>query len=367
LKVDTWNILKNYAKKSLLFIDDEIQLRSIIISNSNQNEFVYSMQMSLFHRLKLLKHSAMLLTIQYRMINVIENMIFILFYDQRLQNEHETDIKSRFISQTIVQYAHDKWFIRSSLIFIDVLEHTNKDNTSSFFNLINAFVIMKLTIDFIKKKIMKSIELVILIFYQIQMKVYRQVIKNLFLIEFLMINIQIKTINFMQRNQASVIIMNVIMCKKINFLRLRNRVNMTCFRVMNELFIVDDVTSIMKEKIFRHRHIDNVFTFIIEKSTLVKANHERLSSWISTSFVSRDLKDQTFDKEIDQSITSTEEWKKNAVHETKSEIVSSAWNDLNVQTFVEENNQWITFIEEWKEHAEHETKATIISSSWDVW
>jgi long-subunit acyl-CoA synthetase (AMP-forming) len=102
LKVDTWNILKNYAKKSLLFIDDETQLRSIIINNSNQNEFVYSMQMSLFHRLKLLKHSAMLLTIQYRMINVIENMIFILFYDQKLQNEHETNIKSRFISQTIV-------------------------------------------------------------------------------------------------------------------------------------------------------------------------------------------------------------------------------------------------------------------------
>jgi hypothetical protein len=68
LKVDIWNILNNYVKKFLLLIDDDAQLRSIILSDSNQNEFVYSMLMSLFHRLKLLKHSSMLLKIQYRML-----------------------------------------------------------------------------------------------------------------------------------------------------------------------------------------------------------------------------------------------------------------------------------------------------------
>ncbi len=56
------------------------------------------MQMSLFHRLKLLRHSSMLLKPQYRMMNVIGNMISTLFYDQKLENDPETNIKSRLIS-----------------------------------------------------------------------------------------------------------------------------------------------------------------------------------------------------------------------------------------------------------------------------
>jgi hypothetical protein len=35
LKVDIWNILNNYAKKFLLLIDDDAQLHSIILSDSN--------------------------------------------------------------------------------------------------------------------------------------------------------------------------------------------------------------------------------------------------------------------------------------------------------------------------------------------
>jgi superfamily I DNA and/or RNA helicase len=122
LKVDIWNILSNYVKKLLLLIDDDAQLRSIILNDSNQNEFVYSMLMSLFHRLKLLRHSSMLLKTQYRMLNVIENMISTLFYDQRLKNDHETNLISRFISQTIIEYVNRRWSIQFFMILYDVFE-----------------------------------------------------------------------------------------------------------------------------------------------------------------------------------------------------------------------------------------------------
>jgi superfamily I DNA and/or RNA helicase len=167
LKVDIWNILSNYVKKLLLLIDDDAQLRSIIFSDSNQNEFVYSMLMSLFHRLKLLRHSSMLLKIQYRMLNVIENMISTLFYDQRLKNDHETDLISRFISQTIIEYVNRRWSIQFFMILYDVSEQTNKNNTRSSFNLMNVFAIMRLAINFIKKRVMKFVDLVILTFYKI--------------------------------------------------------------------------------------------------------------------------------------------------------------------------------------------------------
>ncbi len=167
----------------------------------------------------------------------------------------------------------------------------------SSFNLVNVFAIMRLAIDFLKERVMKFVDLVILTFYKVQMKVYRQIIRNLSLIEFRMIDIQVKTMNFMQRNQISVIIMNVMICNKIDFLRLKNRVNVACFRVMNELFVVNDVINIMSEKIFHRRHIDNVFTFMIERSIKIRVKDLRSSSYVSTILFRRDMKDQKLDKE----------------------------------------------------------------------
>jgi hypothetical protein len=157
--------------------------------------------------------------------------------------------------------------------------------------------IMRLAINFIKERIMKFVNLVILTFYKIQMKVYRQIIRNLSLIESRMINIQVKTMNFMQKSQIFVIIMNVIICNKIDFLRLKNRVNVACFRIMNELFIVSDVINIMSEKIFHRRYIDNVFTIMIEKSIKIRAKDLKSSSYVSTIFFRRDMKNQKLNKE----------------------------------------------------------------------
>jgi hypothetical protein len=71
LKADTWNLLGNYQKTTLIWFDDEeIQLRSVILHTLNDNDLAYSMKMSLFHRLKLLGHSSIMLHVQYGMINV---------------------------------------------------------------------------------------------------------------------------------------------------------------------------------------------------------------------------------------------------------------------------------------------------------
>jgi hypothetical protein len=49
-------------------------------------------------------------------------MISTFFYDQRLKNDRETDLISRFISQTIIEYINQKWSIQSFMIFYDVFE-----------------------------------------------------------------------------------------------------------------------------------------------------------------------------------------------------------------------------------------------------
>jgi hypothetical protein len=357
LKIDIWNILSNYVKKSLLLIDDDAQLRSIIFNDSNQNEFIYSMLMSLFHRLKLLKHSSMLLKIQYQMLNVIENMISTFFYDQKLKNDHETNLISRFISQTIIEYVNRKWSIQSFIIFYDVSEQTNKNSTKSFFNLMNVFAIMRLTINFIKKRIMKFVDLVILTFYKIQMKVYRQIIRNLSLIESRMINIQVKTMNFMQKNQIFVIIMNVMICNKIDFLCLKNRVNVVCFRIMNKLFVVNDVINIMSEKIFHRRHIDNVFTFMIERSIKIRVKNLRSSLYVSTILFRRDMKDQKFDKK------NVKKWIDTSIKiEKMSFEVDVSWNTRIFEHETHDNS-----IEIWKKITKYDARSTNFSSKSNDW
>jgi hypothetical protein len=358
LKVDIWNILNNYAKKFLLLIDDDAQLHSIILNDSNQNEFVYSMLMSLFHRLKLLRHSSMLLKTQYRMLNVYENMISTFFYDQRLKNDHETDLISRFISQTIIEYVNRKWSIQSFMILYDVSEQANKNSTRSSFNLMNVFAIMRLAIDLIKKRIMKFVDLVILTLYRAQMKVYRQIIRNLSLIESRMIDIQVKTMNFMQKSQISVIIMNVMICNKIDFLRLRNRVNVACFRIMNELFVVSDVISIMSEKVFHRRHIDNVFTFMIERSIKIRVKDLRSSSYVSTILFRRDMKDQKSDKE-----KNVEKWIDTSIKiEKMSFEVDASWNTRIFEHETHDNS-----IEIWKEATKYDARSASFSSKSNDW
>jgi hypothetical protein len=358
LKVDIWNILSNYAKKLLLLIDDDAQLRSIILSDSNQNEFVYSMLMSLFHRLKLLKHSSMLLKTQYRMLNVIENMISTFFYDQRLKNDHETNLILRFISQTIIEYVNRRWSIQSFMILYDVFEQTNKNSTKSSFNLMNVFAIMRLTINLIKERVMKFVDFVILTFYKVQMKVYRQIIRNLSLIEFRMIDIQVKTMNSMQKSQISVIIMNVMICNKIDFLRLRNRVNVACFRVMNELFVVSDVISIMSEKIFHRRHIDNVFTFMIERSIKIRVKDLKSSSYVSTILSRRDMKDQKLDKK-----KNVEKWIDTSIKiEEMSFEIDASWNTRIFEHETHDNS-----IEVWKETTKYDAKSANFSSKSNDW
>jgi hypothetical protein len=164
--------------------------------------------------------------------------------------------------------------------------------------------------------------------------------------------------NFMQRNQIFVIIMNMMICNKIDFLRLKNRVNVACFRIMNELFVMNDVINIISEKIFHRQHIDNVFTFMIEKSIKIRAKNLRSSSYVSTILFRRDMKDQKFNKEknvkkwIDTSIK---------IEKMSFEIVAS-WNTRIFEHETHDNS-----IKIWKETTKYDAKSTNFSSKSNDW
>ena len=108
------------------------------------------------------------------------------------------------------------------MMLFDVKKQTKIDVNQSKFNFVNASIIMNLMINLMQKKIVNFVQLLILTFYRVQHKIYRQIVFNLFDVQFEMIFIKIKTINFMQNNEKRLIIMNFIIFQHIEFLCVKN-------------------------------------------------------------------------------------------------------------------------------------------------
>lgn len=292
LEADSWNLLGNYNKTPLIMIGDENQLRPVVASTSENNGFLYSMQVSLFHRLKLLGHPSVLLNVQYRMLDVIGNMVSDLFYARKLTNGSGTDLASRPVSQAILRYVQGRWKIGSPMVGLDVKGHREKDSTKSSVNFVNVSVVMNLALDMIGKEIVAPAQLVILTFYRAQYKIYRQALRNLSLAQPRMADIQVKTVDIMQGGQGTVIIMDLVVCNRVGFLQSMNRLNVSCSRAMDGLFVVGDLTGIMNERPNHRRHLGNVITYISKLRARVKMVDTEQNKYVPTSLSHGDLEDR---------------------------------------------------------------------------
>ena len=250
---------------STIFVDDENQLRSTIFITAKKNCFVYFMNMSLFHRLKFLNHFSSMLRTQYRMIAFIEKMIFELFYDDNLKHDEKIHFQTKSLSKILIKYNSNYYKIKSSLILLNTSKIVKKNNIHSIFNVVNVFVNLKIFLNFVKIEMIVSIDVMILTFYQIQIKIYQIFLRQLIFVHSQLKNVSIKTINDMQKKQASLIILNVIIHNNFEFFKLRNRVNVACFKIMNDMYVIENVIIIMKLKINQRRHFENVFIHIIDR------------------------------------------------------------------------------------------------------
>ncbi len=198
-------------------IEDEAQLRSIILSIHKNNDFKSFLKMFLFYKLKFLNQSSMLFSVQYRMINVIDFMISKLFYANQVTNDERTFIIDRFLSRAIINYFTKTYNVSSFVMLLQIKEKILKNNTHSLYNLINASTIFNLMIKMIERNVMQFREMFIIIFYRAQFKLYKQILRNLSLMKSKLLNIQVRTVNFMQECQKSFIFLDLMICQKLDF------------------------------------------------------------------------------------------------------------------------------------------------------
>ena len=66
----------------------------------------------------------------------------------------------------------------------------------------------------------------------------------------------------MQNNKSIFTIMNVVIIESLNFIRLKNRVNVVCFRFKNDLTIIANVYNIMKLHKSKRFHFERIFSYV---------------------------------------------------------------------------------------------------------
>jgi hypothetical protein len=53
-----------------------------------------------------------------------------------------------------------------------------------------------------------------------------------------------------------------MICQKLNFMRVKNRVNVVCFKAKHFMMIVKNVDQIMKKQLKHRLHFENVFDHV---------------------------------------------------------------------------------------------------------
>ena len=66
----------------------------------------------------------------------------------------------------------------------------------------------------------------------------------------------------MQDSESIFIIMNVVIIEFLNFMRLKNRVNVVCFRFENNLTIIANVHNIMKFYKNKRFYFEKLFSYV---------------------------------------------------------------------------------------------------------
>ena len=80
----------------------------------------------------------------------------------------------------------------------------------------------------------------------------------------------------MQNNEKRLIIINFVIFQHIEFLCVKNQINVLCFRAMNDLFIVENMKSIINQKKHRREHFENVITHFTKIDVKMKMKTKNL-------------------------------------------------------------------------------------------
>ncbi len=84
-----------------------------------------------------------------------------------------------------------------------------------------------------------------------------------------------------------------MICQKLNFMRVKNRVNVTYFRTKHAMMIIDNINQIIKKRLQLRQYFENVFNYVKLLREFVTSNDTKRNSYLSLSLSRKDVLDQS--------------------------------------------------------------------------
>lgn len=161
------------------------------------------------------------------MVDCVGAMISRLLYSRKLTNTLKTDAADRPKRRAIAQFILGESGVQSSLLLLKVQAKHRTNSTVLKYNPNNVHVIMTLVIKISKVGAVQPKDVLILRFYNVQLKLYNQAVRDFSLDRRKSHTgkIEISKIDSTQGLQEDLIIRNIITSGQLEFMSQRNHVN----------------------------------------------------------------------------------------------------------------------------------------------
>lgn len=83
---ESWNILANYRPRAFIFVGDHQQLKPVVMSRPDRNNFAGQLSISLFARIRLAGYPGIMFNEQHRMHPAIARLVSEVFYSGALRD-----------------------------------------------------------------------------------------------------------------------------------------------------------------------------------------------------------------------------------------------------------------------------------------
>lgn len=94
-------------------------------------------------------------------------------------------------------------------------------------------------------------------------------------------NVKIRTIDNIQKNQHNFITMNIVYIDEIKFLRLQNQIYVVYFCAKNDFVIAENFTNINKKHFFKHEYFNNIFKYFKTHKCVYKIKQRRSNNFFN--------------------------------------------------------------------------------------
>ena len=231
-----------HQRESIVYISNDCEQLRSNHENLANNFFVSYINQSLMKRFLKLNYSHDFLNEQQRTIFLLNNIIFEIFYHDKIQSSSSVDANQ---SKIVIQIHQEILNIKELMILINLTDIKSQsiNSTKSQQNVAKTQFAWELIKHYVLKKVEAS-DIVILSKY---LKQY-DLLKRLVACDLIIAKIKILIINVYHDKKNDFVIFSIATASKLDFMIFKNRVLVACNRIKWKFVIIDNFNELLNRR-----------------------------------------------------------------------------------------------------------------------